>query len=917
MGRIQTSIGLMSGIPIVDTVDKLVAIARRPRDLLAAQNQTFQQQSSAITELAALLATVQFAARNLGKSDLYTRRSAQASPAELVDVAVSGSAALCSVVVRPIRLASNHQLLSTGVAASNIPLGEGRLSWRFGPHLASPVRLSLLNGGNGFVPGLLRITDRSGASANVDLTAAQTIEDVLQAINMTPGLRVLATAEGDRIRITDLSGGSGRLVVQEVTPGTAASLGLLSINTAEESALGEDILRLSPQLTLDLLNDGRGIRTLRYLPEIRYHLRDGSEGNIDLSNLLGSNRTVHTVTLGELLDYVNGLSPERFRLEISSDGDRLVFRDLTSGTAETRLEPLHDSHLLKDLGLDRPSENGVIVGGRLLGGLQTVLLTGLNGGRGLGTLGRIRLVDRSGAEAVVDLAGVETLEELLARINNSGIHVRADLNRSRTGIVLWDTTGLESGALLVASADDTQTAEKLNLAGEYTSGSVDSGDLHLQIVSENTLLSSLHGGRGVASGSFTLIDSRGLQRTISVSSSSVRTVGDLLRLVNASGLSVRAEINPMGDGIRLVDYGGGDGELRVVARSGTTAADLGLLRRSRSERLDGRNVQILDGGLTFSVEISRSDTLERLVQKINAVGGGIRASLVNDGSARPWRIVLQSEQPGKGGAVLVTENTLPLSFAELTPGQDALLALGGSPGLGGGMLLASNTNVFSQILPGLTLTVKQATGEHVHISIKTSEADVIASAKLLVDNYNRFRQKLSEYTAFDPQTGKKGVLFGDITAVRLQTELPAFFSLPLRGVGRFTSIRELGIQLQQDGSLSLDEDQLRAAYQEDPEAVRQFFADSNLGFAKKLDRLLEQLGGPGSSLLGQRIEALSRKIQWNSRRIEEWDERLRVQRERLLMQFYRLDRIVGQMQSQLGIVDRLQNLAVPALRNSR
>jgi flagellar hook-associated protein 2 len=233
------------------------------------------------------------------------------------------------------------------------------------------------------------------------------------------------------------------------------------------------------------------------------------------------------------------------------------------------------------------------------------------------------------------------------------------------------------------------------------------------------------------------------------------------------------------------------------------------------------------------------------------------------------------------------------------------------------MLLASNTNVFSQILPGLTLTVKQATGEHVHISIKTSEADVIASAKLLVDNYNRFRQKLSEYTAFDPQTGKKGVLFGDITAVRLQTELPAFFSLPLRGVGRFTSIRELGIQLQQDGSLSLDEDQLRAAYQEDPEAVRQFFADSNLGFAKKLDRLLEQLGGPGSSLLGQRIEALSRKIQWNSRRIEEWDERLRVQRERLLMQFYRLDRIVGQMQSQLGIVDRLQNLAVPALRNSR
>jgi flagellar hook-associated protein 2 len=917
MGRIQTSIGLMSGIPIADTVDKLMAIARRPRELLASQNETFQRQQTAVTELSALLATVQFAARNLGKSELYTRRAAQANPSELVDVKVTGSPPLGSVVVRPIRLTSNHQLLSSGVAAANAPLGGGKLSWRFGPHLASPLALNVLNGGEGFVPGLLRITDRSGASAIIDLSAAQTVEDVLETINEATGLRVLATAEGDRIRITDLSGGTGRLVIQEVTPGTAVSLGLHTINTSEESALGEDIVRLSPQITLDLLNDGRGVRTLRYLPEIRYNLRDGSQGSIDLSNFFRNSRPLHAIPLGELLDYVNGLSPDKFRLEIASDGDRLIFRDLTEGTANTTLESLHGSSLLADLGLDRSSEGGVIVGRRLVGGLQTVLLTGLNGGHGFGRLGQIRIVDRSGAEATVDLAGVETLEELLARINQSGIQVRAELNPFRTGILLRDISGQAGGPLVVASADETRTAEKLNLAGAHASGTANSGDLHLQTVSENTLLSTLYGGRGVATGSFTLIDSRGIRRTIVVSPQNVATLGDLLRILNTSGLSIRAEINPTGDGIRLIDEGGGDGQLRVVARSGNTAADLGLLRPSRTEILEGRRVQVIDGSLTFSVELSASETLEQLVGKINAVAGGIRASLINDGTARPWRIVVQSERSGRQGAILIADSTLPLSFSQLTPARDALLALGGDPGTAGGIILASNTNVFSQVVPGLTVTLKQATGERVNISVTTSQSDVIVSAKLLADNYNRFRQKLAEYTAFDPQTGKKAPLFGDITALRLQTELPAFLSSPLRGVGRFTSIRELGIQLQQDGSLSLDEEQLRAAFQEDPEAVSRFFADPDNGFAKKLDRLLEQLGGPTSSLLGQRIEALSRKIQWNTRRMEELDERLRVQRERLLQQFYRLDRIVGQMQSQLGIVDRLQNLAGPAIRNSR
>lgn len=909
MGRIQTTIGLMSGLPIADTVDKLMAIARRPRDLLAGQNQVFEKQRAAVIELSALLASVQFAAKNLAKSDLYNRRTAQSSNPQAVEVRVTGSPALGTTVVRPLRLASQHQLVSSGLANPTSDLGGGEITWRFGPDLARPLPLAYLQGGNGFVPGVIRLTDRAGGTATVDLSAAQTIEDVLRLINTQTGIRIRASIDGDRIRLEDLSGGSGRLTVDEVTPGTARSLGLHLVNTSGDVAFGEEIVFLSEKTPLMALNDGRGIRSKRYLPEIRYELRDGTQGTITLSGLLGQNASPEGLTLGQLLDYVNGVAPGKLRLEIAADGKRLVLRDLTSGAGSTVVAAIGDSHLLADLGLDLPSVDGVITGRRIIGGLDTVLVTSVNGGKGLGPLGQIRIQDGSGAEAYVDLAGSETLAEILAKINASGISVVAELNPWRTGIRIRDISGQSTNPFVIESVDDTRTAEKLGIATAGTDRQVDSGDLHMQVISENTRLSDLGGGRGVAAGSFAIVDSRGNRRTIVVSPSAMRTVGDVLRAINSAGLAVRAEINPTGDGIRLVDQGGGDRTLQVLPVVGTTAKDLGLLRPSQAGILGGQPAQWVDGSFTYRVELAPGESLQTLVARINAADGGIVASLLSDGSATPWRLVLQSIQPGSQARVVITGTTLPLTFSQLAPAQDALLALGGGSSVGAQVVLASPNNKFTQVIPGVELTVKQLVADPVSISVGASEADVVASVKLLVDSYNRFRSKLAEHTSFDQATGAKGPLFGDIVALRLQTEIPRLLSSGYRAAGKVASLRELGVELAEDGSLKLDESRLRQAFQEDPEAVARFFADNQVGFGKKLDQLLEQLAGVDKSLLAQRLEGLSRKIDWNTRRMEQWDERLRIQRERLLAEFYRLDRVIGQMQSQLAVVERLNNMA--------
>ena len=63
--------------------------------------------------------------------------------------------------------------------ASDQALGGGTFSFRFGGQVDTALNLDDLNGGAGVARGQIRITDRSGGSAVVDLRYVQTIDDVL------------------------------------------------------------------------------------------------------------------------------------------------------------------------------------------------------------------------------------------------------------------------------------------------------------------------------------------------------------------------------------------------------------------------------------------------------------------------------------------------------------------------------------------------------------------------------------------------------------------------------------------------------------------------------------------------------------------------------------------------------------------
>lgn len=905
MGRIQSSVGLVTGIQIEETVNKLMEIAAQPRDTLAVRRKGFEAQQAAVTDLTALVLGVQLAIRRLKPADLFRQKSVTSSNSSLLTATAGAGAAAGQYQLTPARKSSSHQLFSSGLASRDQPLGAGEFTVRFGGHVDQAISLDDLNGGAGVARGKIKLTDRAGGTAVIDLRFAQTIDDVVAAINAADDVEITASVSGDRLKLVDTSGGSGFLKVQEVSGGTtAAGLGLAAINVQANEAVGTDIVSLFNGLELSRLNDGNGLSLRAGMPDLEVTFRNGSAA---LSIDLNPTGPAAPTTLGEIITKINAADPTRLQAAISGDGDRIVLTDLTAGAGTFAVTSPFQGTVARELGLTTTAAGGTITGSRILSGLKSTLLTTLGGGAGLGTLGQILLTDRSGSFATVGLSGAETLDDVLETINSAGLGLKAQYNPARNGLQIVDTTGLTTNNLIIANADATNTATKLGIAANVAATQINSGSLDRQVVSRSTLLSSYNAGRGVAAGSFLITDSAGAAAAINLASLNAKTIGEVIDAINALTIGVEAKLNDAGDGIALVNTAGGGGRLQVSeVGTGKAAADLRILGVAKDVTINNQTTQVIDGSTTYRIVLDADDTLNDLASRLNAANGNFSASIISQttGSLR-HHLSLSSGISGNAGELLVDGTALGMSFQETAPAQDAILQLGTGPAA---TLLSSATNVFDEVLTGVDVTLTGQSTDAVTLTIAETADAASGALQTFVDNFNKLREKLDSYNFFSPEQGTKGVLFGSSESLRLDSDLSRLLTGRYFGLGEVESLAELGISIDDKGKLSFDKAKFQTRYDADPAAVEKFFTDETLGFAGKADAMIERLVGRDNSVLVNRATALSRILEDNAARIAAQDDRLARQRERLLMDFFRIEQIVSRIRNNLTAINQIQAL---------
>lgn len=911
MSGIQSSIGIITGVPIADTVDQLIAISSRPRDLLVGRTAQLKQQQVAITELTASVIGVQLQSDKLGANEVFDAVKVSSSNSAVVSTRLTGTPTKGSFTFTPVRQAQSQQLISRSFASDTESIGETDISFRFGGFIDKGLQLTELNGGSGIERGQIRITDRSGATDIIDLRYAQNVDDVIDAINSSVELGITAVTSGDRIKLVDVTGSTdSNLKVQEVTNGTtAASLGLQGIDVAADEATGDDIFSLSAETSLESLNNGNGISYSSSLPDLVVDFRDGSSAlEIDFEN---------ETTLGDIIQTINDADPARLVAKISDDGNRIELQDLTADTGGTfAVSNYLDGTTAEDLGLTEEASGDAIASRRLRAGLKTALLSSLSGGNGFGDLGEIELADRTGATATVDLSSAETLDDVIDLINASTVQVTAKVNDSRNGIVLTDTSGGTLNLVVANGSDGKATADTLGITFDDSANAVDSGSLNLQTVSRSTSLEDLNEGQGVDLASFVITDSSGSIGAVNIAASDLNTVGDVIDAINALSIGVTATINDRGDAIQLTDSAGGTGTLSIAeSGNGTAAADLGLLGTATTVDLQGSPTQIIDGSKQISVSVTDAESLDDLILKINELNVDISASKFFDGNS--YRLMINSLRSGKEGELQIDTGALDLGLKEINKAQDALIQVGSTSSPGSNILASSSTNTFSEVIGGVEFTLNGTSDDSVTISVGTDDSKIISSLQLFVDQYNLVFDKLAELTEFQSNESETdlqistGILFGTSEALRVEQSLSNLITTRFANAGSIKTLAEVGIDINETGKLSLNQEKFRELYSTNPLAVKEFFTTETTGVSDRFQQVIDDLAGVGNSVLVGKSSTLQTKIDFNNTRIENLNELLEKERIRLLTQFYTLESTIQNLQSNQSAISQIQKL--PAL----
>ncbi|MFN0197404.1 MAG: flagellar filament capping protein FliD [Planctomycetaceae bacterium] len=904
MSSLSVSNGLISGLDYKSIIAALTASSQAAISRLQSRAQSYDTKNQALNLLDTSLLTLQSSVQTLNDSDSFETFKVTNSQTSQLSVTAGTDSVAGTYALRSIRLSSTHAIQSSGFAYAGQTLGTGTITVARGGRLNPDTLLGALNGGDGVERGKIRITDRSGATADIDLSSAYTVTDVLGAINDSEEIDITATVKDGRFVLTDTSGStSSNLIVANLSGGhTADELGILQ-SVAGNTLSGDVVYELSDNFKLSSLNDGNGLHLIDTVADLRITAKDGTTIDIDLDDV---------VTIGEVVDAINDDDTNGGKVTAALTDGHLTLTDSTGGGGTLSIENLNSASVVDELGLDGAAVGNVITGRRLLAGMNSVLLRNLNGGEGIDVQGDLTITDRTGTTATIDLSAAESLDEVLTAINEARsvgdvkLQLTAQVNSTGTGIEILDTSGSTTSNLIIADVGMSTLSEQLGIEINGATTSVNSGPLGLRYVNHATSLATYGPGKtDVGTGTFLITDTAGNTASVALTSAATR-VGDVIQRINAAaGIQVRAELNENGDGIVLIDEAGGAGSLSVQDVIGSTAEKL-RLEGTGTTGLDG--FERITGRQATVITIEADDTLEEIVSKINDTDDHASASLVDDGSAfNSFHLRLDANFAGEAGRLLIDIDGFALDFDTLSSGDDALLQVGQSAG--SSYLVASSTNEFDDIASDLDVLLLDAGSTAAQITLSKDISTVKTSINNFVTNYNKLIDQSKQLTKFDVEKNQRAVLQGDSIVLRMLSRMST--SVTKNYFGTSASIRsfsDIGVRVTTDGKLTFDAAQFDELASDNPDGIANFFLDENNGVGQALEDTIDSLTDDDTGTFHNQVEANTESIDDIATRIAQLQDLLESRQQRLLKQFIAMETALSALQSQQQSLASLQSI---------
>ncbi len=305
-------------------------------------------------------------------------------------------------------------------------------------------------------------------------------------------------------------------------------------------------------------------------------------------------------------------------------------------------------------------------------------------------------------------------------------------------------------------------------------------------------------------------------------------------------------------------------------------------------------------GVDITVAVPNGTTLSGLTYLINNGTGnpGVTASVIDDGSgATPYKLVLKADATGSDQEITVTE---PDQLPDLT------MTMQGQTGASlnaeitiDGVSYQRQTNAINDVLSGITLNLQGAGSSTVTVANNDE-----AVKKMVVDfvtAYNDAVQEVVKNTGYNEDTKDFGML-ARTTLRDLPYALQNIMTSQVTAdsAGLVTTMFDLGLEFNRDGTITIDEAALSAAISSVPDSVSAFFlGDSTAGITglgDKVNTYLREVTSGIGQVAAEKTAAQAR-IDDIQLQIENMTARIDKRYDILTKQFVALDQYMSQMKS--------------------
>lgn len=482
-----------------------------------------------------------------------------------------------------------------------------------------------------------RITAKDGTLIKIDIGAVYDAQGAATATPVTTiaqlkarvasqsggKITVATSTDGSGLRFVDNTGGTGDIVVQDVS-GAAADLGLVSTlgataNFTGASADSKPLLAALQSHLTSTLRGGRGLTAT----------------DLSITTHNGNVRTISLNTTGSVSDLFQSISDQTggdVQAALDSNGTSIVLTDRTTGVSNL----IVSGGAAGELGLATvpAGVTGTTVTSSRINrqyvGLSTTLAS-LNGGKGVGT-GTIKIIGASGeSQNIVIGDSVKTVGDFITQVNsNSALGIKARVNDAGNGIIIEKDPAY-------TGADQKITISDVNGAVARS----------LRLV-----------GTAAATGSGNSIDG---SFRVSVAVTGTETLDQLISKINSSRAGVTASVVTDGSAaapfrLKLSSNDSGDAGQFLVTSAG---ADLGLSLVAR-----GQDARVFYG----SDDPARAILIKRSTNTVDGVVEGLRADIKTT-SVGPVTLTISRDTDATVTAIqdfVTAFNTLSAKVGDLT-----------------------------------------------------------------------------------------------------------------------------------------------------------------------------------------------------------------------------------------------------------